>query len=85
MILSTEERKNVARLARQWADIIREVGPQDIVSICTDNAEVCRAAGNSLMQEFPHIIWVGCSAHAIDLQLKDASKHEFAAFQQRGD
>ena len=31
------------------------------------------------MQEFPHIIWVGCSAHAIDLHLKDASKHEFAA------
>lgn len=79
MVVGTEERKTAAWLASRWAGVITDVGEQHIVSLCTDNAEVCRAAGKLIMQEFPHIIWVGCAAHAIDLLLKDACKHDFAA------
>ena len=77
MIIGTAERKTAIWLAKRWTDVINAF-PYDVVCLCTDNAEVCKAAGKIIMGEFPHIIWVGCAAHSIDLLLKDASKHPFA-------
>ena len=39
-------------------DVIKEVGPQNVVQVITDNAPVCKAAGLLIEAEFPHIFFV---------------------------
>lgn len=79
MIIGTDKAKDAQWLFERLSEVIIEVGEHNFVNVIMDNAEVCRAAGKLLMAKFPHITAVGCAAHALDLLLKDASKHEWAA------
>ena len=69
--------------AKYLADLIREqleaIGPDSCVLVVTDNAAACKAAGALLQAEYPHITWVGCVAHCMDLILKDIVKLPWAA------
>lgn len=58
---------------------IKEVGPERIVHVCTDNASTCRAAGKLVEKQFPQISWTGCTSHSIDLLLEDFGKEDWVA------
>jgi hypothetical protein len=55
-------------------EFIREVGPQHVVQVITDNAANYVAAGRMLMQRYPTLFWTPCAAHCIDLILEDMGK-----------
>ncbi|RZC19025.1 hypothetical protein D0Y65_006031 [Glycine soja] len=52
-------------------DVIKEVGPQNVVQVITDNALVCKAAGLLIEAEFPHIFWTPCVVHTLNLGVKN--------------
>ncbi len=51
-----------------------QVGSQHVVCIITDSAPVNRAAAKELEIDYPHIMFPKCSAHAVNLMLKDIGK-----------
>jgi hypothetical protein len=53
---------------------IEEVGPQNIVQICTDNASSMKAAADIIIDKCPHIYFQGCAVHAMNLLLEDWRK-----------
>jgi hypothetical protein len=59
------------------ADVIKryliEVGPENIVEVCTDNASMMRKAMSIVQQRWPHLYFQGCMAHALNLLLQDWS------------
>jgi hypothetical protein len=64
-----------ALLLRDLLDkFIREVGPQHVVQVITDNAANYVAASRLLMQRYPTLFWTPCAAHCIDLILEDMGK-----------
>jgi hypothetical protein len=48
-----------------------EVAHQNVVQICTENASVMRKAVSIVQEEWPHIYFQGCMAHAVNLLLQD--------------
>ena len=66
-------------IAGQIGSFIERIGPELIDLVIQDNAPVCVAAGKLLEKRFPKITSMGCCAHALDLVMKDACKHEWAA------
>jgi hypothetical protein len=48
-----------------------EVGPQNIVHICIDNASSMKAAADIITDKYPHIYFQGCVVHAMNLLLED--------------
>jgi hypothetical protein len=53
---------------------IEEVGPQNIVQICTDNASSMKAAADIITNKYPHIYFQGCVVHVMNLLLEDWGK-----------
>jgi Protein of unknown function (DUF 659) len=47
------------------------------VQVVTDSAANCKAAGQLLMEAYPHITWSPCVAHVCDLALEDIFKIEY--------
>ena len=64
-------------IANLMKDVINEVGPQHVVQIITDNAPNCKAAGQLIEAQFPHILWTPYVVHTLNLALKNicAAKH----------
>ncbi|PWA67780.1 HAT dimerization domain, Ribonuclease H-like domain protein [Artemisia annua] len=50
---------------------INEIGNQNVVQIITDNAANCKAAGQLIEGEFPHIYWTPCVVHTLNLAVKN--------------
>ncbi|KAH7543961.1 hypothetical protein JRO89_XS15G0072000 [Xanthoceras sorbifolium] len=50
---------------------IREIGPQNVVQVITDNAAACKAAGLLVEAKFQHIFWTLCVVHTLNLALKN--------------
>jgi hypothetical protein len=50
---------------------LEEVGPQNIVQICTDNTSSMKAAADIITDKYPHIYFQGCIVHAMNLLLED--------------
>jgi hypothetical protein len=48
-----------------------EVGPENVVQVCTDNARVMRKIMSIIQQQWPHLYFQGCMAHALNLLLQD--------------
>lgn len=74
---TTGECKDATYVANCMGDYIDEVGAQNVVQVCTDNAANMLAAGALLLRRFPHIYFQGCSAHALDLLLEDWGKQDW--------
>ena len=66
-------------LHEQLCIVIDEIGPELIYLIVLDGASVNVAAGKLLELTYPHVTCCVCCAHGIDLLLKDACKHAWAA------
>jgi hypothetical protein len=56
-----------------------EVGPENIVQVCTDNAKVMRKAVSIVQQQWPHLYFQGCMAHALNLLLQDWDLPQWAS------
>ncbi|XP_059659219.1 uncharacterized protein LOC132306039 [Cornus florida] len=52
-------------------EVINEVGPQNVIQVITDNAPNCKAAGQLIEGQFPHIVWIPCVVHTLNLALKN--------------
>ena len=55
-------------------DAIETVGANYVVQVITDNATNCRRMGQLVKSQFPWIVWTPCSAHSLDLLIKDIAK-----------
>lgn len=71
---TTGKKKDIAYVANEMAKYIEEVGPQNIVQICTDNASTMLGAVKKLQIDYPHLYGQGCAAHILDLLLEDWGK-----------
>jgi hypothetical protein len=65
------------------ADVIKryliEVGPENVVQVCTDNASVMRKAVSIVQQQWPHLYFQGCMAHVLNLLLQDWGLPQWAS------
>lgn len=55
-------------------DAIKEIGPDNVVQIVTDNASNNMSAAKTLLMRRPNIYWTPCAAHTINLMLGDIGK-----------
>lgn len=53
---------------------IKDVGPENVIQVVTDNATNNMAAANLLALERPNIFWTSCATHTINLMLEGISK-----------
>lgn len=65
------EQHTAENIAKKFEMIIDEIGEEKISGIVTDNASNMRAAWRILEQKFPSLVYNGCSAHTINLMVKD--------------
>jgi hypothetical protein len=65
------------------ADVIKryliEVGPENVVQVCTDNASVMRKAVSIVQQQWLHLYYQGCMAYALNLLLQDWDLPQWAS------
>jgi hypothetical protein len=65
------------------ADVIKryliEVGPENVVQVCTDNANVMCKAVSIVQQQWPPLYFQGCMAHALNLLLQDWGLPQWAS------
>ncbi|KAL7200287.1 hypothetical protein ACSBR1_032251 [Camellia fascicularis] len=59
--------------------VVDEIGEQYVVQVVTDNELALKAAGKMLMRKRKHLYWTACSAHCIDLMLKDIANKKSVA------
>lgn len=52
-------------------EVVEEIGPENVVQVCTNNAANYIGAGNKLMVKYEHLFWTPCVAHFINLILED--------------
>ncbi|KAH7557045.1 hypothetical protein JRO89_XS11G0035900 [Xanthoceras sorbifolium] len=65
------EYKDKHFIANLLIESIREIGPQNVVQVITDNAAACKAAGLLVEAKFQHIFWIPCVVHTLNLALKN--------------
>ncbi|XP_072088422.1 uncharacterized protein [Arachis hypogaea] len=65
--------KNVSSLCDLFSEVIKWIGPDNIVHIVTDNAANYVAAGRLINKNFKNIHWSPCAAHCLNHILKDIS------------
>ncbi|CAL5411674.1 unnamed protein product [Camellia sinensis] len=65
------ETKDKYFIANLMKETINEVGPSNVVQVITDNAPNCKAAGQLIEAQFPHILWTPCVVHTLNLALKN--------------
>ena len=52
-------------------NVIKEIGPEKVVQVITDNAYVMKVAGSLIEVEYPHIFWTPYVVHTLNLALKN--------------
>jgi len=63
------EVKNMIYIAEKFENCIKEVGAQNIIQIITDTTSACKAAGGIVKSKYPHIFWISCVVHTLNLAL----------------
>lgn len=63
--------QTAAAVAAPIIRIIEEIGPEKFIAVVTDNAAVMKAAWKIIENKFGHISAYGCSAHCVNLLIKD--------------
>lgn len=59
------------------AEVVEEVGVNNVVQVIMDNAANYVAAGKLFSLKYPTIFWTPCASHCIDLMLEDIGKIEW--------
>ena len=63
--------KNRHYIAEKLEDYIKEVGPQNVIQIITDNVSACKAAGAIVESKYSHIFWTPYVVYTLNLALKN--------------
>ncbi|KAJ9543423.1 hypothetical protein OSB04_023130 [Centaurea solstitialis] len=63
--------KTGAAIAEFLNKAIESVGPSNVLSVVTDNAANCKAAGKEVEKVYKHIFWSPCCVHTLNLIFKD--------------
>ena len=71
---TTGKEKTAEYMASIMVKFIKQVGPENVVQVCTDNASVMLNAMRLVQEEYPHIFIQGCATHAMDLLMEDMGK-----------
>jgi Protein of unknown function (DUF 659)/hAT family C-terminal dimerisation region len=71
--------KDAIYIANVIKKYLVEVGPENVVQVCTDNASVMKKAVRIVQQQWPHLYFQGCMAHALNLLLQDWSSADWAS------
>jgi hypothetical protein len=50
---------------------LEQLGTGNCVLVITDSASNCKSAGALIEEQYPHITWMPCTAHIVDLYLED--------------
>ncbi|GJV08765.1 hAT dimerization domain, ribonuclease H-like domain protein [Tanacetum coccineum] len=58
-------------IADLMKEVINEIGHQNVVQIITDNAANCKADGQLIESQFPHIYWTPCVVHTLNFAVKN--------------
>jgi hypothetical protein len=66
--------KTAAYMATAIGRVVEELGVERVVAVVTDNAANVKAAGEELMNKYPRLCWLPCTAHVLDLLLEDICK-----------
>lgn len=78
LFLGAVDTTGIPKTAEYMASImlkfIKQVGPENVVQVCTDNASVMLNAMELVQNEYPHIFIQGCATHAMDLLMEDLGK-----------
>jgi hypothetical protein len=72
------ETKDVAYIAGQMIDCIREVSADSIIQVVINSAIVYKVDGMLVEQKFSWITWTPCTPHCLDLLLEDVGKLPWA-------
>jgi hypothetical protein len=67
----TKEYKDKYYISELLMNVIKEIGPEKVVQVITNNAYVMKAAGSLIEAEYPHIFWTPCVVHTLNLALKN--------------
>lgn len=74
-VVKAEGIKDAAWFAKMHSDTFKELAPggtERILGLVTDSAPA-NVSMQILEEEFPHMILIGCQAHALNLLVKDVS------------
>ena len=71
---TTGNEKTATYMASLMERFIEQVGPHNIVQVCTDNDRSMLNTSKIITEKYPHIYMQGCAAHAMDLLLEDWRK-----------
>jgi hypothetical protein len=72
--------KDAVYIANVIKRYLIEVGPENVVQVCTDNASVMRKAVSIVQQQWPHLYFQECMAHVLNLLLQDWGLPQWASF-----
>ncbi|XP_021991131.1 uncharacterized protein LOC110887875 [Helianthus annuus] len=73
---SGEEKSGLA-IAEFLTKAIESVGSSNVLSVVTDNAANCKAAGKEIEKVYKHIFWSPCCVHTLNLIFKDFANEFF--------
>ena len=80
VFIACHDSSSISATAQNIADLllksIKDVGPNNVVPVITDNAANCKAAGKIIERTHPHIFWSGCLVHTLNLLMHDIVKHK---------
>jgi hypothetical protein len=74
LVDTTRYQKIVQYQASIMEQHIKEVGPYNVVQICTDNASSMEVAADIITNKYLHIYFQGCVVHTMNLLLEDWGK-----------
>ncbi|KAI0529136.1 hypothetical protein KFK09_001683 [Dendrobium nobile] len=63
--------KDAKTLCSLFCEVVQWIGPHNVVQLVIDNAANYKKAGELLHERFGNIYWSPCSAHCLNLILKD--------------
>lgn len=56
---------------------MKEIDPEKVVQMVTDNEAAIKLGEKKLMQKFSNLHWTACSAHCIDMILENMGKKKY--------
>ncbi|CAI5460863.1 unnamed protein product [Closterium sp. Yama58-4] len=72
------ETKTGAFIVSVLQPLIEKLGPEHVVAICTDGGSNYVFAGKLLQKKYPHMEFVPCATHVLDLLLEDFGGMDWA-------
>ena len=67
----TKEYKDKYYISELLMNVIKEIGPEKVVQVITNNAYVMKAARSLIEADYPHIFWTPCVVYTLNLALKN--------------